>query len=109
MPQQKQLLIGAALVFALIAGWFAWNNRETTMPTVVIETNQTLPGGTVVEDGTRVVVKNGATITVDGDYTVKGLLECENGALNLVVKGAFKVERLLRCERGEQRAATDVG
>ena len=101
------IVIVAAAVLAL-GGWLLMN-RGPAVPTFTIAADQTFAGDYSVSEGTRVVVQNGATLTVEGDLLVQGSLVCEGGPLKIVVGGTLIVERHIQCDRPEQLAAGDLG
>ncbi|MBI4092691.1 MAG: hypothetical protein HY420_02080 [Candidatus Kerfeldbacteria bacterium] len=98
------------VVLAIIGGglWW-WLGGSGGVPTRVFAADQTLEGNFVVTQGTKVVVQNGATLTVNGDLLVQGSLVCDGGPLNLRVKGAVTVERHVQCDRPAALSSGDVG
>lgn len=64
-------------------------------------TDTTLTGDQTMPAGEKTLLKNGAILTVNGNLTLDGSLECENGPLNLVVNGKLTVSGTLNCDRGE--------
>lgn len=61
----------------------------------------TLTADTVYNEGDeipeRIVLKDGATLTVNGDLTVKKSISCDGGPLSLTVNGGMKVTGALTC------------
>lgn len=109
MTNQHKVVWGVVVVVVAFAGYWIFSRSGSSLPTLAYETDQTLEGNYSVPQGTKVVVKNGATLTVNGDFLVQGLLTCEAGPLNLVVNGEFKVERTVECSRPETLPEGDVG
>ena len=107
----KSIKIGLGLVALVVLVGVAWYSFRGGggLPTLTFESDQTLAGNYSVPLGTKVIVKNGATVTINGDLLVQGLLTCEGGPLNLVVSGQFKVERAVECARPETLPQGDVG
>lgn len=48
------------------------------------------------------VMKNGATLTVEGNATIKNPVECENGSINMNVKGNLSVSGKLECNNTDK-------
>jgi hypothetical protein len=109
MPRKKLFLTLGVLVLLALGGLVWWRNGGTGIPTRVFEADAVLEGNFSVPVDTKVVVKNGATLTVNGDLLVQGILECDGGPLNLNVKGTFSVEKTLQCSRTAALPAGDLG
>lgn len=109
MPRKSLFLALGVLVLLALGGLAWWWNGSAGIPTRTFETDTLLEGNFSVPVGTKVVVKNGATLTVNGDLLVGGLLECDGGPLNLVVNGTFTVAKTLRCDRTETLPVGDLG
>lgn len=86
------------VVIAALAGYFGFNqyfakteiSSDVTLPQLTIEGFKTL------------VVKNGARITVEGNTTINGKIECEGGPLYLVSKKDLTVNGKLDCSKSNQ-------
>lgn len=109
----KWVIIVILLVLIVGSLWY-WREYkgkvDTSLPiTQTFKEATTLEGNFSVLDGTRVVVASGATLTVNGDVSVQGLLECDGGPLNLRVKGKFSVEKEIKCNRPDTLPEGDVG
>lgn len=86
-----------AIIAALI-GYFGFNqylantniNSDTTVAKLTVEGFKTL------------AVKNGAKITVTGNTTINGKVECEGGPLYLVTKGDLLINGKLDCSKSDQ-------
>ena len=61
----------------------------------------TLHGDQIIESGQKLTVANGSTLTVDGNLTVDGAIECDRGSLNLVVNGDLTVHDRIACDGAE--------
>ncbi|KKU48917.1 hypothetical protein A2936_03900 [Candidatus Uhrbacteria bacterium RIFCSPLOWO2_01_FULL_47_25] len=111
------LIVSIVLAIALVIGaakfWPSLNKRDVgkmdTSKTITFVADQALAGGYTVPSDTKLVIKNGAAVTVDGDFLVQGSLVCENGPLNLIVKGTFSAEDLVECNRPKELASGDNG
>lgn len=73
-----------------------------------IESDTVLEGTQVIERGEKMVVKNGARLTVSGDLTIKGTLECQNGPLNVAVEGSLIVDKNIVCNLGESGSGVGI-
>lgn len=82
------------------------NNAEDTA--TVYSTDKIFTGNHTIPTGKRVVLKDGATLTIDGNFILAGQLECEDGPLNLTVNGGLEVTGALYCDRGETVADGDL-
>src|SRR3989344_4758403 len=104
----KNIIILAvmAAVIIIAGGLLYW---QSVKPSVVYNSDTTIEGNLEIPAGERYLVKNGSIITINGDLSVNGGLECENGSLSLVVSGNLRVDGELRCVRGEEAAEGDLG
>src|SRR3990167_10992812 len=111
------LIVSIVLAIALVIGaakfWPSLNKRDVgkmdASKTITFVNDQKLAGDYTVPSDTKLVIKNGAAVTVGGDFSVQGSLVCENGSLNLTVKGAFSAEDIVECNRQEELASGDSG
>jgi hypothetical protein len=91
----KGLIAGGLLVAVVLiaAIYFVLNRKET----IVIDTDTTILGDYVVNDSQRLVLANGAILTVTGSMAVNGELDCQGGAIQLRIGEEFQVRDSLRC------------
>lgn len=113
MSNKNTLIAGAVFVVLLLGLWLFSSPKQpgggprfqpTGTAAITFDHNQTLPAGYTVPRGTTALVKNGVTLTAQGDLAVAGTLTCEGGPLNLRVKGELSVTGQLLCNRGELAA-----
>ena len=100
-------LILAVIVVIVIFGIIWFLNQEKTA--AVYDADTTLNESLTVLSGERILIKNGAVLSINGDLTVDGKLECDNGPLSVIVAGNLTVNGELRCERDEEIADDDIG
>lgn len=103
-------LIAVALVGGAI--WLLTKQKMEPVPGKVssFETDTVLSGNQIINRGEKIIAKNSATLTVDGDLIIKGSVECENGSLNLVVKGDLIVDNGITCNlKDETLKSGDIG
>lgn len=96
LGKRNLILLGIGIV-TVAAFVFAFISSHTTVYTV----DTVLSGDHVVPSLEKVVLKNGAKLTVNGNYTVEGKLKCEDGSLNLHVNGDFTLNNRMECELNE--------
>ncbi|MBI4262450.1 hypothetical protein HY624_02910 [Candidatus Uhrbacteria bacterium] len=94
MMKQKYLFIIAAFFFLSIAA-----GVDAKVSRVILARDTVKPKHFTVNANTTLVLKNNAKLTVRGNLTVRGAIECQNGALNLEVKGNLRVFGTLKCIR----------
>lgn len=104
----KSLVWGILIIIVAIVLWLTLGGSQYKDVAAYGE-DTTLEGALVVEDGERITVADGATLTIDGDLTVNGALECDGGALSVVVTGETVINDRLACERGENLDDDDLG
>lgn len=92
-------LIIALLIVLLVGiglGIFFWQGLDR-LERVVIDTDRTIDGDFRVASTQRVVLANGAKLTVTGNFDIDGELVCENGALQATVGGELRVRNKIAC------------
>lgn len=94
---RKPLGIAIAL---LVMGGVAYVALNQSKAETTIDRDTTVAGDYAVPAGKRLVVRNGATLTVEGDVTVGGSITCADGPVQLVVKGAATIDGTITCDRG---------
>ena len=99
-------MIIVLLIIGLASWWFLSQQRK---PSVVYATATVLSGSQTVPEGEIHSLKDNATLTVEGDYTVDGILRCDDGIFTLIVNGNLTVNGQLRCERPAEIDDTDLG
>ncbi|MBU1921658.1 hypothetical protein KKD84_00335 [Patescibacteria group bacterium] len=99
------LIIGAIVLVAIIIVvalvWYFSQEPDETIVTTVFDSDQTIEGDYLVNVDEETILKNGATLTINGNLTVKGEISCENGSLNMIVNGDALIEEKLDCQRDE--------
>lgn len=96
------------IVLIILAGvvlfWFYLTNRPT-----VVSSDLSLTGDRMIAKDAYVVLKNGASLNVDGSLAIEGKLACANGPLNINVTGKLLVSGEIDCDRDDEIAEDDVG
>ncbi len=102
----KVLIAAAAVVLAAAAAffWYSMNRVET----IVIDADRTVEGDFAVNAGQRVVLANGARLTVTGNLSVDGELACQGGGLLADVGGELRVSRKLSCAEAAETAGIAI-
>lgn len=95
------------LILILAAGGIYWYAKSR--PTNVIAADTTIKGDYEVKKGEKTVLQNGSTLTVEGNFTVKGKLSCDGGPLQVVVKGNLRVEDEVGCQAKAGEAEKAAG
>lgn len=98
MPRILLLVVGLALVGGLV--WLAATKITPSIQTITIESDTATSGDYAVEPKTRVVLKRGAHLSVNGNLSVNGELSCEEGVLNVTASGNAVIDGKLSCDRG---------
>ena len=101
---QKTLLTIILVLVVAGLGWYFWTGTNVT----TISSDTVIAGDYRVESGKRVVLANGATLTVEGNLMLEGELACENGPLTLTVKGNADIRDRLTCSRAEDNAPNNI-
>lgn len=91
------LYIIIAAVVIIVIGGLAWYFLYEN--TIVIESDLNIEGDYAIEDGSKVILKNGAKLIVGGNLDVSGRLICENGDINVSVDGDVNIQNDIMCER----------
>ena len=111
------LIITIAVVFLIVVSYFWYLTSGDMIKQVIwrgggqdvsVVSDTTLNDLTVA-DGETYVIKDDSTLTVDGNLTVNGTMQCENGSLNVSVKGNLTVNGILICEIPQELADDDLG
>ena len=108
-------IIGVIIALVLVlGGGIAYKFSKEKSPEdkkadITYSTDTTLTGDSEVPVDALYRIENGATLTVDGNYSVNGTLDCANGALNVTVNGDLLVDGTLRCVRSEEIEESDLG
>lgn len=84
-------LLVAALLFAVI--YLVLNKTET----IVIDADRTIQGDYAISESQRLVLANGASLTVTGSMSINGEVDCQGGPVQLHVGEEFHVRNKLRC------------
>jgi len=84
------LLIGLGL------GVFLWQGQDR-LERIVIDADRTIEGDFAVDSTQRLVLANGAKLTVTGNFDVDGELVCEHGAVQASVGGELHVRNKISC------------
>src|SRR3989344_5861332 len=92
----KKTLFGLIILLLIGGAYYIYNSGLDEG--VVYASDTTLPGDTVINSGERITLKDGATLTVEGNLNINGDLECDNGPLNLVVLGSVSAGGQITCQ-----------
>lgn len=98
-------LVAVFGLFAIIVAGGLWLSKGDVLTTY--QQNTVLAGPVTIADGERMILENGAQLTVEGDLTIQGTLSCKNGPLNLIVKGNLQVNQLMECYRADDTESLD--
>jgi len=103
---KKRYLCLVLIVFVILAiVWYLSQRVDITS----IDSNTIITGDYTIQEGERVTIRNGSTLTIEGDLIVKGEVICENGPLTLIVNGDATIENKLECERATELQEGDAG
>ena len=94
----KKTLFGLIILLLIGGAYYIYNSGLGLDEGVVYASDTTLPGDTVINSGERITLKDGATLTVEGNLNINGELECDNGPLNLVVLGSVSAGGQITCQ-----------
>lgn len=99
---QRRILVGVAALAALVIIAILWPRDVVWDGENRIASDTTVAGDVKVAPGARVVLQNGAKLTVRGKLEVSGILTCESGGLFVEVGGALVVNGSLACDQGDR-------
>ena len=106
------LIIVLIVVIALIIGAIYYliqpKEKKTEQPVGVIDADTTIEGDYELIPGEKLVIKNGAKVTINGNLKNDGEIECENGSLNLIVNGNAEINDKLTCENPTEESDNDI-
>ncbi len=102
---KKHVWIGVIALVVLAGGIAFTFSGDAT----VITKDTSIAGDFAVPGGKHIVIKNGATLTVEGNLTVDGMLSCQDGALSLRVGGDLLVNGTVDCLLVESGAKKTTG
>lgn len=94
------------LLLLLGSGYFIYSNINSKS---YIDHDTLIKGNYQVDENKDVVMVAGSKLTVEGDASINGVLECDKGPIYLEVKGELKVGGKLECQREEQEVSGKVG
>jgi len=97
LDKKVLIAVGAVIVGAVVLGFLFRGGVSTT----VIDSDRVIEGDYVIAENEAVVLKNGAKLSVKGNFSVDGEVRCENGPLSLDVAGAVHIAKRLVCERAD--------
>lgn len=89
----KRYLIALIIVVVLGLAWYGLARARTA----IISTDTTIAGDYQVKAGRKVVLKNGAKLTVQGKLEVAGQLVCDRGPLTIIGKGDIAIKKTVSC------------
>ena len=105
----KKLLV-VVLVVVVGGALYLWNKAPSAPQLTikeVIESNKKIAGDYSIATGEKTIIKNNAKLSVDGNITIDGAIECEGGVLSIDAGGSVKVNNTLACVRADE--ISDVG
>ena len=94
MSRKKLITLSIIVICIILGGWYFIANR---IEVFAIESDTTIGGTHTIAKNQKTLVKNGATVTIEGDLVVKGSLECAGDPLNIIVKGDISIENTIAC------------
>lgn len=104
--QEGKMLPKIIITIVLIsAGYFGYNQYFAK---TYINEDTIIQGDYNPNPNKTLVFKNNATLTVEGNATVKNPIECQNGSININVKGNLSVSNKLDCQNEDKTSAKGV-
>ena len=106
MPKKSTGGLILVVILAIIGfAWYGWQAKQAKA-TVYDQDTQleaaALPAG-------NIVLKDSASLTINGNLTINDQISCQNGPLSLIVNGDLTVNGELRCERSADLDDGDLG
>ena len=104
----KKILIVLVVLFVSVGGyWYIGSNSsapEAELITDIISTDTKLTGDQAIASGHKMVLQKGASVAVEGDLKIDGVLACDGGPIMVSVTGALEVNRRIECMRPNDSA-----
>lgn len=97
----KKMWIGVGVVVLIGLAFYLLRDSEKSVYT----SDTTIRGNYTIARDKRIILKNNARLTVEGDMTVDGTLSCDSGSLSLIVLGKLKVSGMLVCSLDKHTTA----
>src|SRR3989344_4208201 len=91
-------IIGGIIVVIIGGGviWYVLSDKPD-----VISSDTTVKGDYEIEQGQTLRVENNASLTIEGNLTIAGRIECaEDSALKLIVRESAQISGEIACDRG---------
>ncbi|MFA4930303.1 MAG: hypothetical protein WC570_00335 [Patescibacteria group bacterium] len=99
-------IISILIIVAIILAIIFWPKKPIVQTTY---SQDTTIDNLNVESNKTVLIANNAILTVTGNATIDGTLQCANGPINLVINGQLNVGGKLICDRGQDLPEGDTG
>ncbi len=91
-------------MLAAIAGWSIFRVKATEISSdTVIQSNHAIGAQE------KLILKNGAHLTIKGDLDISGSIVCVDGPLNITVEGNLAVNKKIECYRPEDTGSDSMG
>src|SRR3989338_6644568 len=115
--KNRKLAIGIIVVVIGVLWYLGTQKRsDTGEPSskeygnvLTYDSDKTMEGDYVIKGDEKIILKNGAQLTVGGNFALQGALECENGPIKLIVKGKMLIDSIIQCNRAEDISGAGIG
>ena len=102
----KKIRIVLAVLFVVIGGyWYIGSDRNAPEEKLIIDAiviDTSLVGNQVISADHKMVLQKGASLTVEGNLTIDGVLSCEGGPAIVSVTGALEVNNRIECMHSDK-------
>ncbi|MEK7630829.1 MAG: hypothetical protein AAB417_02285 [Patescibacteria group bacterium] len=99
----KKILIVLVVLFVSIGGyWYVGSNKNAPEEKLIIDpiaTDTKFTGNQVIATDHKMVLQKGASVAVEGDLKIDGVLSCDDGPIMISVTGALEVNQRIECMR----------
>ncbi len=92
----KKKIFSILILIAVAIGFWIFLQKQSKNSSS-IESDTTINGDFKVEEGKRLVIKNNSSLTIKGNFDVRGDIECENGSIRINVGGDADINDAITC------------
>jgi len=92
----KKKIFSILILIAVAIGFWIFLQKQAKNSSS-IESDTTINGDFKVEEGKRLIIKNNSTLTIKGNFDVRGDIECENGSIRINVGGDANINDAITC------------
>ncbi len=103
MSRKTLYIIIGLVIVAFGALWWRYAGGNVFAVNTVMSKDYT------IATGDKATIKDGAVLTIQGDLSVNGEINCQNGPIRLVVNGNVRINGKMDCDRGNLLADGDIG